>query len=92
MTNAPSRLFHLLGWATTLSFLLLIGFVFFIALSKAAEKEAEFYDQRLAPYWEAEQAFQHKLAQDREREELEIQERIKAYKNSPQFKGDICYE
>ena len=38
----------------------------FQALSKAAERRLNF-TTKMAPYWEAEQAFQHKLAQDREK-------------------------
>lgn len=92
MTSTPSRLFTLMGWATTLSFLLLVGYALSLLLSNALAKEEQFQDQRLKPYLEAEAAFEHQRLQDSEREELEIQERIEAYKQSPSYKGDHCYE
>ena len=91
-TTGTSALFQALGWATTVSTLLLVGYGCTMALSWAAHREAKFNEQRLAPYLQAEKDFQNRIQREKEIEEYELQQRIEEYKNSPQYKGDHCYE
>ena len=93
MSNySTSALYRLLGNLTVLAVLFFLGYLFTVMFASAAEREANFERQILEPYWEAEQEAQAEIQRQKDREEYLIQERIEAYKNSPSYSGDHCYE